>query len=55
MASYGLINANAKLQAQSDKVLLFYRLRSSINVSQLFNYQQKENLKALFAKTIDDI
>lgn len=54
-ASYGLVNANTKFQVHSDSLLLAYRLRQVIGVPQMFYYHLNDNLRALMAKTVDDI
>lgn len=54
-ALYGLANANAKSQVQSDNLVLDNRLHQEIDVPQLFYQQPNENLQASIAKTANDI
>lgn len=55
MATYGLVNANGKVQTQSDNLLLNRGLCKVIDVSRLFYYQSDGNLQASIAKIFDDI
>lgn len=53
-ASYGLVNANAKFQLQSDSLLLKMGLQCVIEIPQLFYYKLRGQLVALMAEIVDD-
>lgn len=54
-ASYGLVNANAKWQNQSDERLLEYGLYQSRQVTQLFFKREAGKLVLVLAKIVDDL
>lgn len=53
-AEYGLFNANAKWQAQSDQMLKTLRPSQLLYVPQLFYFQQGNNVVVVVAKIVDD-
>lgn len=54
-ASYGLVNANAKWQYQSDQVLEELGLTQSVHIPQLFYKIENGKLVFILAKIVDDI
>ena len=54
-AAYGLVNANAKWQNQSDNVMLDIRLQQSSHVPQLFFEKENGRLVLIIAKIVDDL
>ena len=54
-ASYGLVNANAKFQVQSDNLLLDLGMLRVTDIPQLFYAKSNGRLTILLAKIVDDI
>lgn len=54
-AAYGLVNANAKSQVQSDNLLFSLGLYQLAYVPQLFYLKHNGKLVLLVVKTVDDI
>lgn len=54
-AAYGLVNANAKWQSQSDQVMFDLGLTQSVHVPQLFYRIENGRLVLIVAEIVDDL
>lgn len=54
-ASYGMVNANAKFQVQSEELLLSIGLKKVIEITHIFYAKCNGALSIMLAKIIDDI
>lgn len=54
VATYGLVNANAKWQLHSDTTLLDLRLQALVHIPQLFYMKRDGKLCLIVAKVVDD-
>ena len=55
VTAHGLVNANAKWQNQSDKIMLDIGLQQSSHVPQLLYKKEGGRLVLLVAKIVDDL